>query len=357
MTETAGSATGADAVRGSEHHDDLQARADTLRRRGDLTGALACYREAGDLVCELSDAEQAAPRSLSTLALIRQKIAEVMVAQGELAGALDALREELELRRRLCALDPGNAEWREQVSRAAARAADLLVLKSGIATFRDGGSTETARRRSRDTSWALRSVGATLEGQGDLAGALALYREGLAVRREIAAQNPRSLECQFDVSWSLANLGRALAERGDLTGALASHNEALAIRRALAAREPGNPGRMLDVSWSLMAVGEALQQKGDVPGALAAYREALDIRRGLAAADPENNGLRCDMSASLARIAGVLAASGDRADALAACREARDIVGVLCAREPGRTEWRDDLAALDGGIAELAQTE
>ena len=96
-----------------------------------------------------------------------------------MAAALAALRAELDLRRRLSAADADDAGQREQVVRAGARVAEVQVLKSTIATLQGGGA-----------SWTLSSVAGALQSQGDLAGALALHREGLAIRRRLAAQDP-----------------------------------------------------------------------------------------------------------------------------------------------------------------------
>jgi len=338
-------------------HAALLAGADALRQQGDLTGALARYRAADDLLRAPPDGDDS-PRVRAARAHTLKRIGEALVAQGDLAAALAALNAELALRRRIAAADAGDAQAREQVARAAARVAEVLVLRSAIATFQGGqagGQTGApARRRPGAASWTLSAVAGALERQGDLGGALALYREGLAIRRRLAAQDPDNATWAFDVSWSLMGLGGALLARRDLDGALASLGEALGIRRTLASRDPENAPRRLDMSWSLMAVGDALAEKGDHAGALAALHEALAIRRALSAADPDNDGLRCDVALSLTRIADVLVASGDRVKALTAYRDARASVQELLARAPGRAEWCEDLSAIDAWISELA---
>ncbi len=240
------------------------------------------------------------PSDEEARALTKQRLGESLIANGDLAAALVALREELELRRRIAAADPAAADKRRQVERVGARVAEVLVLKSAISTCGENGH---------------------------------------------AGKAPSTLSAA----------ARALETRGNLDSALALHREGLAIRRRLAAQNPGNVAWTLDVAWSLMAVGDALAAKRDHAGALAALREALAIRRARLAAEAENDGLRCDAAASLARIADVLAASGERAGAVAAYHEARAIVQELIARAPERAEWREDLAAIEERIAELAR--
>jgi hypothetical protein len=43
------------------------------------------------------------------------KVGEVLVAQGDLKGALPAYREGLDIARALAAKDPGNAQWQTDV--------------------------------------------------------------------------------------------------------------------------------------------------------------------------------------------------------------------------------------------------
>ena len=131
--------------------------------------------------------------------------------------------------------------------------------------------------------------------QGDLAGALAAYDEGLTIARDLAARDPGNAGWARDVSVSLNKVGDVRRAQGDLPGALAAYDESLTIRRDLAARDPGNAGWARDVSVSLNKVGDVRVAQGDLPGALAAYDESLTIRRDLAARDPGNAGWARDL--------------------------------------------------------------
>ena len=299
--------------------------------------------------------------AIAAMAHERRRAGDAARARGDLAAALEAMRSELELRRRLCALDPDDADKRKDASQTAARVAEVLVFRSAVAGVRNGKNAGASglpdakeAARQRDVAWTLRTVGNTLEAQGDVAAALALYREGLDVRRKLAEHEPENPDLLLDITFSLAGIAQALVVSGDLAGAQANLSEALTIRRALAARDPANPRRRLDLSWSLMGIADILERKGDPAGALEALRESLAIRRALLAAEQSNDGLRCDVAASLAHIGDVLAATGDRAGARTAFGEARDIVRALIGRGPEEAARRADLAALDERIAALA---
>ncbi len=64
--------------------------------------------------------------------------------------------------------------------------------------------------------------GDVLRDQGDLAGALAAYRESLAVRRRLAEADPSNASWQRDLSVSQEKIGDVLRDQGDLAGALAA---------------------------------------------------------------------------------------------------------------------------------------
>ncbi|OYQ22359.1 hypothetical protein [Elstera cyanobacteriorum] len=89
----------------------------------------------------------------------------------------------------------------------------------------------------RDLSVSLNKIGDTL-GRSDQAQAVALYQEGLAIRRKLVAQEPGSTAFQRDLSISLNKIGDTLG-RSDPVQALALYQEGLAIHRKLAAQEPG----------------------------------------------------------------------------------------------------------------------
>ena len=200
------------------------------------------------------------------MSAVLEKIGETLIAQGDVAGGLDHLRQGLDAQRRLSAMDPDNADMRRDVAKRVARVGELLILKSRLTSFRAGPQRDSG---------------------------------------------PATPEWQRRASWSLKTAGSALADRGDLAGALAFHRECLDIRRGLVARDPDDPAALLDLSYSLQAVADALAAQGDFTAALAACREGLAIRRALSAAQPGNDGLRRDVSVSLIQAAGLLQATGD----------------------------------------------
>jgi tetratricopeptide (TPR) repeat protein len=244
------------------------------------------------------------------MSAILEKIGETLIAQGDVAGGLDHLRQGLDTQRRLSAMDPDNTDMRRDVAKRVARVGELLILKSTLTSFRAGPQRESGPGA---TDWQLRA------------------------------------------SWSLKTAGSALADRGDLAGALAFHRECLDIGRGLVARDPDDPAASLDLSYSLQAVADALAAQGDFTAALAACRDGLAIRRALSATQPGNHGLHRDVSVSLVQAAGLLQATGDLAGALGAYRDADVVMRAMSPGDADEPQRQNDLAVLAERIAALEQ--
>jgi len=269
------------------------------KRKGDLTGALVSFREARALADQNgADAE--------SLADILEKIGETLVAQGDVGGGLDHLRAALDGARRLAAQDPDNADKRRDVARRVARVGELLLFKSTLASYRAGPPGKSDPRAGDwglRAAWSLKTAGSALAERGDLAGALALHRECLDIRRGLLAREPDDAAASLDLSYSLQAVGDALAAQGDVAAALAHYGEALALRRALAQRDPQNSGRQLDLAWTLTALAGAREQQDDLAGALAAYRDADAVLRAMSPDDSEEPQRQSELAALAERIA------------------------------------------------------
>ncbi|MFL4988151.1 MAG: tetratricopeptide repeat protein, partial [Microvirga sp.] len=85
--------------------------------------------------------------------------------------------------------------------------------------------------------------------QGDLAGALADYEEGLEICRRLASADPGHAERQRDLFVILANLAATAHVQGEPDRACRHLQEALTIMRPLAERFPEHPRFRDDLRW------------------------------------------------------------------------------------------------------------
>jgi tetratricopeptide (TPR) repeat protein len=329
----------------------LYGRAETLATEGELVAARAAYQDAFNRLVVLVETETGIGDKIPELSLILQKAGDALACKGYTEAALEIFRQELSLRRFVLDRDPKDRQKQQHAAQAVRRVGDLLVQRSIILRALERTASEDAQQTAIPQNFI--AVAKTLEAQGDLVGALALYREELDVRRKQLAKSPENTDALLGLSWTLGTIGNVLRGLRDLAGAFESITEAVTIRGNLLTGDPENPKKQLDLSWSLMALGETFEDQSDPVRALDAYRQALAIRQALAQADPTNDGLRCDVVVSLVRSASMFEASGDPARAAALYHEARGLLDLLSTKDPA-AHWQAEIAQLDELICAIS---
>ncbi len=281
---------------------------DVLKARGDLEGALSCYRESLAITERLvgQDATNAAWQRDLSIAL--ERVGGALETQGDLKGALSTHRRSLEIRRHLAGQDATNAEWQ------------------------------------RDLSIGLERVARVKELSEDMDGALSGYRDSLGILRRLAAQDPSNAGYQRDISTNLVKVGGVLIACGDLEGATSSYTEALKIARQLVAQEPANAGWQRDLAVSAACVGDVCRGAGDREGALERYQESLAISMALAKGDVTNTVWQRDLLINVNRVGVMLEACGDAEGALRHYQESLAITRRLAAQDPTNQVWQHDVA-------------
>ena len=329
---------------------------EVLVAQGDLAGAQRAYRASLEIAERLAALEPRDAGWQRDLAASRSKVGEALVTQGDLAGAQRAYRASLEIAQRLAASNPDNAGWQRDLSVSHRQVGEVLVAQGDLAgalrAYR--AAQEIAERlaalepgnaeRQRDLAGGRNMVGDVLVAQGDLAGAQRAYRASMEIAERLAAADPGNAGWQLGLSANHDNEGKMLVAQGDLAGALRAYRVSLAIRERLAALDPGNAGWQRALTVGHGQVGEVLVDQGDLAGALRAYRASLEIAERLAALAPGNTRWQRDLSVSHSKVGKVLVAQGNLAGAQRAYRATQEIAERLAALEPGNAGWQHDLS-------------
>ena len=142
--------------------------------------------------------------------------------------------------------------------------------REAVELFRRVARTDTARMFLAD---AMSNLAQVFHFRGKLAEADSLYRESLALRRELHDSLHPS------ISESLNNLAGVLFDRGQRDSALAMYRQALALDERL--NGPEHPA----VSADLVNIGRVLRDLGDLPGAESALQRSVAIDRKLSGPD------------------------------------------------------------------------
>ncbi len=154
------------------------------------------------------------------------------------------------------------------------------------------------------------------------------YAEALAIRRRLAADQPRVY--LPSLARTLLGLGNALNEQAAFAGAREAYEEALSISRQLAPTENG--AHSPEVAMVLSNLSTVLRAQGELAAARSACEEALEIYRYLAATEPD--AFLPDLAITLGIAGNVLRMQRLLAAAREAHAEARDIWRQLSSREP-----------------------
>ena len=364
---------------------------------GDIKAAEGAATRARDLYAQLeADRERADAARLRSVAL--NDDGDILMDEGDRAGALKAYEESLEIARRLAAADPGNAGWARDVSVSLDRIGDVRVaegdragaLKAYEESLESPGAwpppipAMPAGRATSRSAWIR--IGDVRVAEGDRAGALKAYEESLESPGAWPPPIP-AMPAGRAMSRSAWTLGDVRVAEGDRAGALKAYEESLESPGAWPPPIPATPaGRAMSRSaWITSAtcgwpkataparsrptrkawrspgawrrrsrqcrlgarrLGQPEQGRrvrvaeGDRAGALKAYEESLEIARRLAAADPGNAGWARDVSVSLNNVGDVRVAEGDRAGALKAYEESLDIARRLAPPIPAMPAGR-----------------
>jgi len=174
----------------------------------------------------------------------------VLLAQGDLAGALLAYRDSMTIRARLAAADPANFNWQRDLSVSHERIGDILAalgdLAGAVAAYRArheiaarlGAADRANAEWQRDLAVSYNRMGYVLRAQHDLSGALAAYRESMAIAARLAAADPANRESQRDLFVNLFRIATLLLRLGEADAACPMAQQVDTQARLLAERFP-----------------------------------------------------------------------------------------------------------------------
>ena len=193
--------------------------------------------------------------------------------------------------------------------------------------------------------------------QGDYKAAWADFREALSIGRQFASKDPQSLLWRANLVASLCGTGDVLVAQGDITGALTVYREAIAIdwtrgagaienyKSSAAANDPIAMRWQIYLIRDLDRIGDFFQSQGDTEAALSAYRLELELGRRFAGKGPDNPQTERQISVVLTKLGFVYASQGDFSTSVAQCGEAADVTRALIGKDQNNSEWQMDLVA------------
>ncbi len=331
-----------------EKHEDeersliLNNLSNHLSEVGDTAGALDAIKEGVDICRKLSEASP--QRYLPDLAMSLNNLSAHLSDVGDTAGALDAIKEAVDIYRKLSEASPQRYlpdlatslnNLSNRLSAVGDTAGALDAIKEAVDIYRKL-SEASPQRYMPDLAMSLNNLSGCLSDVGDTAGALDAIKEAVDIYRKLSEASPQRY--LPDLASSLNNLSIRLSAVGDTAGALDVIKESVDIGRKLS---EASPQRYLpELALSLNNLSAHLSAVGDTAGALDAIKESVDIRRKLSEASPQR--YLPDLAMSLNNLSNRLSEVGDATGALDVIKEAVDFYRKLSEASPQR--YLPDLA-------------
>ncbi len=222
------------------------------------------------------------------------------------AGVENQLKA-LAIRRRLLALNPGDAKARGNLA---------SIIWS------------TAQRYSA---------------AGDLAHAREFLREHLRMS-EAAVEHAPSEEARFGLGTSLTSNGFLERELGHYDVSLDYERRGLAVREGMLKADPSNPRAKRVVAISHEFIGYTLASQHDYAGSAAEHRKALELVEPLAKADPKSLDLQRLAAVSQENLCESLALGGSAQESVSHCEAAVALDRAMLAVDPKDVQAYEDLA-------------
>jgi eukaryotic-like serine/threonine-protein kinase len=249
--------------------------------------------------------------------------------------------------------------------------ARALLVKRALTSL-DGLARESQGDPSlqRDLAAAYERVG-RVQGNsynsnlGDTQGALVSYRKSLAIREQLAHDNPESLELQSELASGYSGLADMNSGVGELAMAAKGYRRAIAIRQKLRAKNPADEPNRVAIAEAYNFLGDTqgmdgYANLGDVPGALESYRQSVKVREELLAGSPKSVEYNVGLANSLMNLGYLASVVGDTSGAVHVRRSVAILEGVTAANPNDATrklELLSGYARLRSVLAEAGQLD
>jgi len=296
-------------------------QAQVLRARGDVTASQRAYERARD-AGERGVSGGATRANLSVVGEVHAEMARASMDRRDVAAAEASSARAMAVAEQLLALDPADADLRNNVASA------------------------------------LNALGVARVAAGRIEDAAASFARSAAVREELVRDAPTNINYRRSLMVSYGSLADVLGARagenlGDVVGATAALEKAIAIARATAADDPADRRARFDVVNALLRLGALLGDFSATPAAaLAPLEEAEALNATLLAEEPASDRYGYVQVVIDRRVGRAFIAAGRDADAAARFERVRARAPKLLGGPNGpstRSQWLQatiDLAAL-----------
>jgi len=265
----------------------LESVAGAYLLRGDAQAAVPFSEEAMGLAEKLAATD---PAEEDRLATVMKQLADIYSKSPQRDRALPLFQRSLELRTKLAAGAPDDLRRQQRLGEAHLWMANELWWRKEYADSerhaREGLRLDEARyrveprlARANVASSALQVAMLSLRGKR-YEEAVQHLEQVLALRREVASENPKSATSALRVVAALDRMGLAYREWGRYPEAIRYGNEALAEARRVSSSDPANAAARWELGFAMGDLALTYEQAKQKPQACGLAREAVAFGKG-----------------------------------------------------------------------------
>ena len=325
----------------------------------DLVRAERSHRAALALRLELARLQPEDAAAQRQLALAHLQVAKSVEDRNDLVGAMPDYDAGLVAARRAVELAPTDVD--AQLALVDALSAKALALDTSgrgadshamlVQALDLARTAAAAAPEHRDRlAEVLELLGDAMHQRGRHDDGLALTREALVIRRELADRAPGDTRPQGTLARTFRMLARGLRETGADAAALTAYRDERAILERLLTVEPEQTRWQFFLAENHLDVGDELRGADDSGGAEREYLAALAIAGPRAAKLPDDGNAQFALANVRSALGDLLTDREDLA-ALVHYQAAQAILDGLVTRAPEMTRWRYAAARSRGVMA------
>ncbi len=298
------------------------------------------------------------PALRAELALARSRVAQITGFLGSPAAAAAQFPQAVAMWEGLVAAQPRNLAYRDELAETLHQQGVVLLRLNGR---RDDAlhSFDRARdliepliaadprsvRRREELGEILQNIAQIQYEQGQPLAAIAILRRTLALKAELAAEDPHAPGPRISLAKAHVLAGQVLAgQPDDLAAAIASYQQAVELLEAVLRDHPELADPSFDLAMHLGDLNTLQQMAGKLDSALQSLDKALEILERLNRQYPGVRNYQNSLASTYNRMSDLHRRRREPAEALAFAEKARMQLERLVSQHPEDLDSRVDLA-------------
>jgi serine/threonine-protein kinase len=228
----------------------------------------------------------------------------------------------------------------------------LAVFKEAVALRRELAALPGAGPLERvELARALIAFGEEARQLGDNPGALAANEGAVELVEPLASGPGSTVQARRVLGAAYLGAGLVLQRTGAEDRAMQVFSQSRRVRESLARGAEAVADDHYDLAITIASIAHLHERRGKVTEALVAQREAMKIRHSLATDHPEVPRYRRDLALGHNDVGALLRSTGDLAGALTEQRKSQELLHGLAAEHPAVSDFRRNLASSYGWVS------